>query len=79
MTECMGIGEVYKIHGSVDSPNSLVFTSEDYASFENNLKVIAAKLLNLALEYPIIFIGYSLEDENVLKIFETLIESLTEK
>lgn len=79
MTECMGIGEVYKIHGSVDSPNSLVFTTEDYSEFENNLKVIAAKLLNLALEYPIIFIGYSLEDENVLKIFETLIESLNEE
>ena len=79
MTECMGIGEVYKIHGSIDSPNSLVFTTEDYKEFENNLKVIAAKLLNLALEYPIIFIGYSLEDENVLKIFETLIGSLNEK
>lgn len=79
MTECMGIGEVYKIHGSIDSPNSLVFTTEDYNAFENNLKVIAAKLLNLALEYPIIFIGYSLEDENILRIFETLISSLNEK
>ncbi len=79
MTECMGIGEVYKIHGSVDSPNSLVFTTEDYAGFEKHLKVIAAKLLSLALEYPIIFMGYSLEDENILKIFETLIDSLSEK
>ena len=79
MTECTGIGEIYKIHGSVESPNTLIFTEEDYLHFQNNLKVIAAKLLNLALEYPIIFIGYSLEDENVLDILHTLVDSLTEK
>lgn len=79
MTDCAGIGEIYKIHGSVESPNSLIFTEEDYLHFQNNLKVIAAKILNLALEYPIVFIGYSLEDENVLSILQTLVESLNEK
>lgn len=77
MTECVGIGEIYKIHGSVSSPNSLIFNTEDYNNFENNLRVIAAKLLNLALEYPIIFIGYSLEDDNILSILETLVNALT--
>lgn len=77
MTECTGIGEIYKIHGSVSSPNSIIFNWEDYMNFEANLKVVAAKLLNLSLEYPIIFIGYSLEDENILKILNTLVDSLT--
>lgn len=79
MTECTGIGEIYKIHGSVSSPNSIIFNWEDYKNFEDNLKVVAAKLLNLSLEYPIIFIGYSLEDENILKILNTLVDSLTEE
>ncbi len=79
MTECTGIGEIYKIHGSVESPNSIIFTTEDYENFRKNLKVVAAKLLNLALEYPIIFIGYSLEDENILEILYTLVESLSEE
>lgn len=78
MTDCTGIGEIYKIHGSIDSPNSIIFNTEDYENFNNNLKVIAAKLLNLALDYPIIFIGYSLEDENILKILETLVDSLND-
>ena len=77
MTECFGIGEIYKIHGSIELPNSIIFNAEDYERFNSDLKVIAAKLLNLALDYPIIFIGYSLEDENVLKILDTLIKSLT--
>lgn len=79
MTESTGVGEIYKIHGSVSSPNSIIFTSEDYKNFDDNLKVIAAKLLNLSLEYPIIFLGYSLEDENILKILYTLVDSLTEE
>lgn len=79
MTETTGIGEVYKIHGSVDSPNSIVFTSEDYSNFRDNLRVVAAKILNLALEYPIIFLGYSLEDEDVMEILNTLIDSLNKE
>lgn len=79
MTETTGIGEIYKIHGSVDSPNSIVFTAEDYDNFRDNLRVVAAKLLNLALEYPIIFMGYSLEDENVMEILNTLIDSLNKE
>lgn len=79
MTESVGIGEIYKIHGSVESPNSIVFNAEDYKNFNENLRVIAAKLLNLALEYPIIFLGYSLEDDNVLAILETLVSALNEK
>lgn len=79
MTDCVGIGEVYKIHGSVETPNSLIFNSEDYKNFEDNLRVVAAKLLSLALEYPIVFLGYSLEDDNILAIFETLVSSLNKK
>ena len=29
-----GIGEIFKIHGSINSPASLVITAEDYAAFD---------------------------------------------
>lgn len=74
-----GIGELYKIHGSISNPNSIVLTAEDYENFNKNLRVVSSKLLSLALEYPIIFLGYSLEDENVLNILCSIIECLDEK
>ena len=57
-----GIGEIYKIHGSITKPNSLVLTSADYLEFEKNASYLIAKLLTIFLEYPVIFMGYSLSD-----------------
>ena len=74
-----GIGEIYKIHGSVLYPNSLIFNDEDYEKFNKYLRVVAAKILILLLDYPIIFLGYSLEDENVLEILKTLIDCLNQQ
>lgn len=78
MADTTGIGEIYKIHGGISNPNSMIFNSFDYQNFNDNLRVIAAKILNLALDYPIVFIGYSLEDDNVLNIINTLISSLNQ-
>lgn len=46
MTKSVGIGEIYKIHGSTEAPNSIIFNTEDYNNFNDNLRVIASKLLN---------------------------------
>lgn len=67
-----GIGEIYKIHGSITKPDSLVLTSLDYAQFEENASYLIAKLLTIFLEYPVIFMGYSLSDRNMLNIFKTI-------
>lgn len=74
-----GIGEIYKIHGSVTKPDSLVLTSTDYSEFEKNASYLIAKLLTIFLEYPIIFIGYSLSDRNIRNIFETISKCLTQE
>lgn len=70
------IGEIYKIHGSVDKPSSLVLTQEDYDRFSQKRKYLTAKLLTFFAEHPVVFVGYSVEDENIRRILEDLDEAL---
>jgi len=60
--------EIYEIHGSIDDPASIVLTSADYRSFEDKEQYLAAKILTVFMEYPVIFLGYSIADENVKSI-----------
>ena len=71
-----GVAEIYKIHGSVSRPASLVLTEGDYESFSEKSKYLAAKLMTIFMEYPIIFIGYSLTDSNIQSILEDIVVCL---
>jgi len=68
--------EIYKIHGSVTRPRSIVLTSADYAEFAQKRKYLSAKLLTLFVEYPVIFLGYSIQDENIRSILGDICECL---
>lgn len=70
--------EIYKIHGGVSKPNSLVFTKEGYDYFEAKLKYLSAKLLTIFVEHPIIFIGYGMGDPNIQNLFREISECLTQ-
>ncbi|WP_291736183.1 SIR2 family protein [Leisingera sp. F5] len=70
------IGEIYKIHGTVEKPSSMVLTGEDYAIFGAKRKYLTAKLLTFFAEHPILFVGYSVEDANIRKILEDLNEAV---
>jgi len=74
-----GIGEIYKIHGSVSDAKSLVLTSKDYEYFEEKSSYLIAKLLTIFLEYPIVFLGYSLNDRNIRNIFATISDCLSQQ
>lgn len=71
-----GIGEIYKIHGSIEKPESIIINSKDYKEFNNKGQYLAAKLLTLFMEYPIIFIGYSISDSNIQNILSNIIKCL---
>lgn len=64
--------EVYKIHGSASSPDSMILTQSDYDAFEEKQAYLAAKILTIFMEYPIIFLGYSLSDPNISSIMSSI-------
>lgn len=68
-----GVAEIYKIHGSTTHPDSQVINNDDYQLFNDNGKYLAAKLMTIFMEYPIIFIGYSLTDENIRQILSDIV------
>lgn len=76
-SDLSNIGEIYKIHGSVDMPNSLILTDEDYQDYQDRNPYLAAKLLTIFIENPIIFIGYSLSDKNIQDILKNIIKCLS--
>jgi len=72
-----GIAEIYKIHGTVENPDSIVINRRDYQIFDEKSSYLAAKLMTIFMEYPIIFIGYSLTDPNIQKIMKSIVNCLS--
>ncbi len=72
-----GLAEIYKIHGCITNPNTIIINEEDYVDFDDNSSYLAAKLMTIFVEYPIIFIGYSINDRNVQKILKSIIKCMS--
>lgn len=73
-----GIAEIYKIHGCISHPETIVINSFDYIDFAQKSSYLAAKLMTLFMEYPIIFMGYSISDSNIRKILESIVCCLSD-
>lgn len=71
-----GVAEIYQIHGSVKSPETLVLTDSDYEDFNRRNAYLAAKLITVFMEHPVIFMGYSLSDPNVTQILQSILRGV---
>ena len=69
---------VFKIHGDINSPESLVITDEDYVDFVLRMTApaeynpVPATVYFRLLKWPTLFIGYSLLDYNLRLLLKTL-------
>lgn len=72
-----GISEIYKIHGCCTKPESIVINETDYADFTEKNAYLAAKILTIFLEHPIVFIGYSINDPNIENILKSIVKCLS--
>ncbi|MCH2227705.1 MAG: SIR2 family protein [Candidatus Caenarcaniphilales bacterium] len=60
--------EIYHVHGSIDSPENMIITSEDYFDFINSETYFSRKLSTLLYENTVVILGYSLSDLNLKAI-----------
>lgn len=65
-------GAVYKIHGCITDPEKIIVTMEDYGKFHEKYELIRAQLLSLFIHNPIVFIGYSVSDDNIKNLLKTI-------
>lgn len=72
-----GVGEIYHVHGSTSDPNSIVLTAEDFDDYNARNPYLIAKLLTLFAEHPVVFLGYSLSDPNIIETLTKLAACLT--
>ncbi|MDR1405537.1 MAG: SIR2 family protein [Candidatus Methanoplasma sp.] len=71
-----GIGEIYKIHGTLSEPRTMILGQRDYEEFRKNSKIVSAKILSALCDYPMVIIGYSMNDEDIKAVIYDLISSL---
>lgn len=67
-----GIAEIYKIHGCCQHPSSIIINQSDYDTFDERKAYLAAKLLTIFVEHPIVFLGYSISDPNIESILKAI-------
>ena len=79
VTRATGYAEIYKIHGDFREPENMVFTRKDYDSFEQRKAYLVSKLLSIFVENPLIIIGYSLSDDNIRGVLESIAGCLSKE
>lgn len=69
-------GEIFKIHGSVSDPSSIIMDKDDYDGYNRKRKYLSAKVLTYLSEHPVFIFGYGVNDPNVVEIIDDVGEVL---
>lgn len=78
---------VFHLHGNLETPKSLVLTEGDYLEFLVNIAVsrtgegtqlVPSVVLSAMTDYPLLFIGYSLQDWTFRVLFHGLLRAQSE-
>lgn len=77
--ETLNYGEILKIHGSVAQPDTLILTKRDYEDYDIRNAYLTAKILTIFVEHPILFIGYSLSDPNILSMITSVFQCISKR
>lgn len=62
---------IIKAHGSIDSPDNLIFTEDNYYKSLRDNPLFYKLLESLFLTHTVLFIGYSLSDPDINLLFNT--------
>jgi hypothetical protein len=77
--DVMGVGELYKIHGSATEPNSLVLTRRDFRKLHARTPYFAARVLTAFTEHPVVFLGCSPTDNDVVAMMSSIAACLEDQ
>lgn len=58
-----------KIHGDIDSLEDAIITENDLQDFEKNKPTLHNKIINLLSERSVLFLGFSVEDAHIRKLY----------
>ncbi|WP_292489057.1 SIR2 family protein [Methanoculleus sp. 10] len=69
---------LFKIHGDIDQPDTILITADDYVDFFSDEKngLLWNEIRSITSKYTILFIGYSLSDINVKYILKEIFSKL---
>lgn len=70
---------IFKIHGDVGRPNSIVVTQSQYFSFQREDTYLNRKIYTLFSEASPVFLGYSLTDPNISFLYDEVYAHLGEE
>ncbi|MFE4123980.1 SIR2 family protein [Priestia sp. YIM B13486] len=69
--------KLYKIHGDIKQPDTIIITKNDYTNFfRRENEPIWNKIKSLIAEKTILFVGYSLSDQNIDYLLDNVIANL---
>jgi len=67
---------ILKLHGDINHPEDIVLTREDYLRYQDRREALTGIVQALLLTKHMLFVGFSLQDDNFHKIMDAVRKAL---